>query len=270
MDKGKIIKYLVGAGIFIGGMSYIYYTFLKGKFPFSLSLSFKSEKNSSNDFINIYLEKIKSEISLLYDQDNWIKNQKILCHINYLVDEIIYDIKFNQKQNINYENDNDLRLFIYQNIINKYFEKDFSDMLPYINDKLILLPENKNFIPLQRHDESYIIKIIQKIDKQKIEDSFFFASIKQIELDKLLNSIFDNDKNNNNIVNYIQVNKINEIVNSDKFKDILKFKQKFKKEFFEKYQFDCRYLFDIYYYFHNNTKESNKEDIHLLINKVIY
>ena len=267
MDKGKIIKYLVGAGIFIGGMSYIYYTFLKGKFPFSLS--FKREQNSSNDFINIYLEKIKLQISSLYDKDNWMYNQKILCHINYLVNEIVYDIKCNQKETINCENDNDLKIFIYQNIINKYLEKDFSDILPYINDNLILLPENKTFWPLQRHDESYFIKILQKIDKHKIEDSFYFASIKQIELDKLLNNIFANDKNNNNNVNNIQV-KINEIVNSDKFKDIIKFKQKFKKEFIEKYQFDCRYLFDIYYYFHNNKKELNKEDIHLLINKVIY
>ena len=266
MDKGKIFKYLVGAGLFIGGMSYIYYNFIKGKFSFYLS--FDNEKKSSNDFISMYLDKIKSQISLLYDKDKevWIYNKKILCHINYLVNEIIYDIKFNQKENINYENDNDLKIFIYQNIINKYFEKDLSDVLPYITDKLILLPENKDFLPLYRHDESYISKILKENDEQKIEDSFFFASVKQIELDKLLNNIFNNDNKYNNK----EIDKINEIINTDKFKDVLKFKQKFKKEFYERYQFDCRYLFDVYDYLYNEKKVSKKEDIQLLINKIIY
>lgn len=267
MDKGKIFKYIIGAGFVIGGMSYIYYNFLGGKLPSYLSnyLSYKKESKSSNDFINIYLEKIKSKISLLYDKNNWIYNQKILCHINYLVNEIIYDIKHNENGENKFENDNDLKLFIYQNIINKYFKKDLTQMIPFINDNLILLPENKDFVPLQRHDESYILLILKENDEQKIEDSFFFASVKQIELDKLLNNIFDYDNNEDNF------NNKNEIINSSKFNEIIKFKQAFKKEFLERYNYDSKYLTDVYYYLHNNKKNDNsKEDIYLLINKIVY
>ena len=264
MDKGRILKYIVGAGFVIGGMSYIYYNFLEGKIPFYLP--YKKEKKSSNDFVNIYLEKIKSKITLLYDKNNWISNQKILCHINYLVNEIIYIIKHQQNDQKKFETDNDIKIFIYQNIINKYLEKDLTDIIPYINDNLILLPENKDFIPLQRHDEIYIIKILEENDKQKIEDSFFFASVKQIELDKLLNNIFNYDNNE-------EISYKNEIFNFEKFKEIIKFKKLFKKEFLKRYGFDSRYLMDVYYYLHNkknNNSSSNKEDIQLLINKIIY
>ena len=263
MDKGTIIKYIVGAGFVLGGIGYIYYNFLEGKIPFYLP--FKKDKNNSNDFINIYLEKIKSKIESLYDKNNWISNQKILCHINYLVNEIIYDIKNQQNSQKKFENDNDIKIFVYQNIINKYLEKDLTNFIPFINDNLILLPENKDFIPLQRHDESYINKILEENDEQKIEDSFFFASVKQIELDKLLNNIFDYDNND-------EINDKNEIINSEKFNEIIKFKKSFKKEFLERYGFDSKYLMDVYYYLHNkkNDNSSNKEDIQLLINKIIY
>ena len=138
-------------------------------------------------------------------------------------------------------------------------------MIPFINDNLILLPMNKDFIPLQRHDESFIIKILKENDEQKIEDSFFFASVKQIELDKLLNNIFDYE-------NVGEIGNKNEVINSAKFNEIIKFKKAFKKEFFERYNFDSRFLIDVYFYLHNKKEDaySNKEDIQLLINKVIY
>ena len=265
MDKGKVFKYIIGAGFVIGGMSYVYYNFLKGKFPFYFPA--KKENKCSDDFINLYLEKIKSKISLLYDKKSWTSDQKILCHINYLVNEIIYDIKQNNNKNaqINFNNDDDIKLFVYNNIINKYLGQDLTDMIPFINDNLILLPVNKDFIPLQRHDEDFINKILKDNDEQKIEDSFFFASVKQIELDKLLNNIFDYE-------NVGEIENKNEVINSAKFNEIIKFKKAFKKEFFERYNFDSRFLIDVYFYLHNKKEEanSNKEDIQLLINKVIY
>jgi len=265
MDKGKVFKYIIGAGFVIGGMSYVYYNFLKGKFPFYFPA--KAENKCSDDFINLYLEKIKSKISLLHDKSNWTSDQKILCHINYLVNEIIYDIKQKNIKNdqINFDNDDDIRLFVYTNIINKYLGQDLTEMIPFINDNLILLPVNKDFIPLQRHDESIINKILNENDEQKIEDSFFFASVKQIELDKLLNNIFDYE-------NVGEIGNKNEVINSEKFNEIIKFKKAFKKEFFERYNFDSRYLIEVYTYLHNKKEEtySNKEDIQLLINKVIY
>jgi hypothetical protein len=265
MDKGKVFKYIIGAGFVIGGMSYVYYNFLKGKFPFYFSA--KKENKCSDDFINLYLEKIKSKISLLYDKKSWTSDQKILCHINYLVNEIIYDIKQNNNKNaqINFNNDDDIKLFVYNNIINKYLGQDLTDMIPFINDNLILLPVNKDFIPLQRHDENFINKILKDNDEQKIEDSFFFASVKQIELDKLLNNIFDYE-------NVGEIGNKNEVINSAKFNEIIKFKKAFKKEFLERYNFDSRFLIDVYFYLHNKKEDaySNKEDIQLLINKVIY
>lgn len=269
MDKGKIFKYIIGAGFVIGGMSYIYYNYIRGKFSFSFfSCNKKNENKTFNNFINIYLEKIKSKISLLPNKTNWIYNKKILCHINYLVNEIIYDIKHNNNIKNNFQNDYELKLFIYQNIMSKYFEIDFTDMIPFINDNLILLPDNKDFIPLERHDESNIKEIMKENDEQKIEDSFFFASVKQIELDKLLSNIFDYE--NNEEMN----NTNNKIVNSDKFHEIIKFKQSFKKEFIERYNFDSKYLMDVYYYLHNKKNGestlNSKEDIYLLINKIVY
>jgi hypothetical protein len=265
MDKGKVFKYIIRVGFVIGGMSYVYYNFLKGKFPFYFPA--KKENKCSDDFINLYLEKIKSKISLLYDKKGWTSDQKILCHINYLVNEIIYDIKQNNNKNaqINFNNDDDIKLFVYNNIINKYLGQDLTDMIPFINDNLILLPVNKDFIPLQRHDENFINKILKDNDEQKIEDSFFFASVKQIELDKLLNNIFDYE-------NVGEIGNKNEVINSAKFNEIIKFKKAFKKEFFERYNFDSRFLIDVYFYLHNKKEEaySNKEDIQLLINKVIY
>ena len=138
-------------------------------------------------------------------------------------------------------------------------------MIPFINDNLILLPVNKDFIPLQRHDEAFINKILKENDEQKIEDSFFFASVKQIELDKLLNNIFDYE-------NVGEIGNKNEVINSTKFNEVIKFKKAFKKEFFERYNFDSRFLIDVYFYLHNKKEDaySNKEDIQLLINKVIY
>ena len=265
MDKGKVFKYIIGAGFVIGGMSYIYYNFLKGKFPFYFPV--KAENKYSDDFINLYLENIKSKISLLHDKSNWTSDQKILCHINYLVNEIIYDIKQKNHKNvqINFNNDDDIRLFVFNNIINKYLGQDLTEMIPFINDNLILLPVNKDFIPLQRHDEAFINKILKENDEQKIEDSFFFASVKQIELDKLLNNIFDYE-------NVGEIGNKNEVINSAKFNEIIKFKKAFKKEFFERYNFDSRFLIDVYFYLHNKKEDaySNKEDIQLLINKVIY
>ena len=114
MDKGRIFKYILGAGFVIGGISYVYYNFLRGKFSFNKP-SNKNEEQSNNKYINIYLAKIKSQISLLKDKKNWMYNQKILCHINYLVNEIIYDIKTNNQNN--FQNDIELKKFIYQNII---------------------------------------------------------------------------------------------------------------------------------------------------------
>ena len=269
MDKGKIFKYIIGAGFVIGGMSYIYYNYIRGRFSFCTFYK-KNESKTFNDYINIYLEKIKSKILLLSNKKNWIYDQKILCHINYLVNEIMCNIKHNNNnysQN-KFKNDNELKLFIYQNIINKYFEKDLTDMIPFINDILILLPENKNFIPLERHDESDILGILKENDEQKIEDSFFFASVKQIELDKLLNNIYDYE--NNEQINIIK----NKNINSDKFHDIIKFKQAFKKDFMERYHFDSKYLMDVYNYLHNKknceSTLNNKEDIYLLINKIVY
>ena len=104
-----------------------------------------------------------------------------------------------------------------------------TEILPFINDNLIFLPENKDFIPLERHDESCILKIIKENDKQKIEDSFFFASVKQIELDKLLNDIFEFD-NPNEIGNKNYIIKED---NDDKFKEIIKLKKISKKNFFK-------------------------------------
>lgn len=239
MNGGKIIKYVIGAGLVIGGMSYIYYNFIKG----TSSFFFKNAKNKIylSNYINLYLEKLKSKINSLYPNNNWTDDIKILCHINYIVNEI----NIETKNSLNNLDDKEVKLFIYKNIINIFFEKDLTDLIPFINDNLIFLPENKNFKPLIKHED--ITEITSKNDEQKIEDCFFFASAKQLELDKLLEN--------------------------EKFNEAIKFKKVFKIDFIQRYEFDPRFLIDVYEYFHStnkNSAENSVEDMSLLINKICY
>lgn len=218
----------------------------------------------------MYLEKIKLKISLLYDQNSWTSDQSILCHINYLIKEIVSsDIYSNEMINENLTSEKEKKIYLLKNLFEKFFNKKLTDLEPFINDSLIFLPENQKFIPLQRHDEEVINKIIASNDEQTIEDSYFFASVKQIELEKRLEKIFEIENKN-----------------QESFNEVLKFKENFREEFLNRYKYEARYLMDVYYYTHCKKQDNNcigynfinnnsnnyikSEDAQYLINKIVY
>lgn len=253
MEKGKVIKYILGAGLVIGGASYIYYNYLheRIKYYFSSYSNNSSPSSSSltiNTYTNMYLEKLKLKINLLYEKNSktWLIDQSILCHINYLIKEIISNLF---PKNTNNKGFGENKKYIIKNVIEKYFGENFSDIEPFLNDNLIFLPVNQKFLPLIRHDEEQIKKILESNDKQTIEDSFFFASVNQIELDKKLE-------------------KIENFYEKNKFEELLKFKENFQIEFVNRYKYDSKYLLDVYYYTHCIKKNDIQNDISISLNNI--
>ena len=256
-SSNKIVKYFLGFSFVIGSLSYIYYTY------------FSKDKNEKylNEYIDKYLESLKSYISQ-FSNELWKYNTNLLCHLNFIINEILSKVKeieypLLDKNRIKiFENekewkeqikkDNEQMNFIKNEIITKLIPKilniETKDIIPILNDKLILLKENEKFCKLIPYEENIINSIIEKIDEQKIEDSFFFASVKQIELNKLVEQKFSNIENLNNL------------------SEIEDFKNKFKDEFIYRYGFNCKFLPEIM------IKKNGDKGVsfNLLINKIIY
>ena len=184
-SSNKIVKYFLGFSFVIGSLSYIYYTY------------FSKDKNEKylNEYIDKYLESLKSYISQ-FSNELWKYNTNLLCHLNFIINEILSKVKeieypLLDKNRIKiFENekewkeqikkDNEQLNFIKNEIITKLIPKilniETKDIIPILNDKLILLKENEKFCKLIPYEEKIINSIIETIGEQKIEDSFFCFS----------------------------------------------------------------------------------------------
>ena len=256
-NSNKLVKYFLGFTFVVGGLSYLYYTY------------FSKDNNEKyiNEYINKYLLSLKSYISQ-FSNDLWKYNTTLLCHLNFIINEIVSKvkeidypyldnnrIKIFEKENEwkeQIKKDNKLFNLIKKDIIIKMISNiiniEISDLIPILNDNLILLKDNEKFSKLIPYDDDIINYIIESKDEKTIEEAFFFASVKQVELNKLLEKKFSNIENINN------------------FSEIEEFKFKFKDEFIYRYGFDCKFLPEIM------LKKNGDKGVsfNLLINKIIY
>ena len=256
-NSNKLVKYFLGFTFVVGGLSYLYYTyFTKDNF-----------EKYINEYINKYLLSLKSYISQ-FSNDLWKYNTTLLCHLNFIINEIVSKVK-----EIDYPNldNNRIKIFDKENEWKEQIKKDnkifnlikkdiiikmisniinieISDLIPILNDNLILLKDNEKFSKLIPYDDDIINYIIENKEEKKIEEAFFFASVKQIELNKLLEKKFSDIENINN------------------FSEIEDFKLKFKDEFLYRYEFNCKFLPEIM------IKKNGEKGVsfNLLINKIIY
>ena len=256
-NSNKLVKYFLGFTFVVGGLSYLYYTyFTKDNF-----------EKYINEYINKYLLSLKSYISQ-FSNDLWKYNTTLLCHLNFIINEIASKVKeidypyldnnrikiFEKEKEWKEQIKKDNKLFnlIKKDIIIKMISNiiniEISDLIPILNDNLILLKDNEKFSKLIPYDDDIINYIIESKDEKTIEEAFFFASVKQVELNKLLEKKFSNIENINN------------------FSEIEEFKFKFKDEFIYRYGFDCKFLPEIM------LKKNGDKGVsfNLLINKIIY
>ena len=256
-NSNKLVKYFLGFTFVVGGLSYLYYTY------------FSKDNNEKyiNEYINKYLLSLKSYISQ-FSNDLWKYNTTLLCHLNFIINEIASKVKeidypyldnnrikiFEKEKEWKEQIKKDNKLFnlIKKDIIIKMISNiiniEISDLIPILNDNLILLKDNEKFSKLIPYDDDIINYIIESKDEKTIEEAFFFASVKQVELNKLLEKKFSNIENINN------------------FSEIEEFKFKFKDEFIYRYGFDCKFLPEIM------LKKNGDKGVsfNLLINKIIY
>ena len=256
-NSNKLVKYFLGFTFVVGGLSYLYYTY------------FSKDNNEKyiNEYINKYLLSLKSYISQ-FSNDLWKYNTTLLCHLNFIINEIVSKVKeidypyldnnrikiFEKEKEWKEQIKKDNKLFnlIKKDIIIKMISNiiniEISDLIPILNDNLIFLKDNEKFSKLIPYDDDIINYIIESKDEKKIEEAFFFASVKQVELNKLLEKKFSNIENINN------------------FSEIEEFKFKFKDEFIYRYGFDCKFLPEIM------LKKNGDKGVsfNLLINKIIY
>ena len=256
-NSNKLVKYFLGFTFVVGGLSYLYYTY------------FSKDNNEKyiNEYINKYLLSLKSYISQ-FSNDLWKYNTTLLCHLNFIINEIVSKVKEIDYPNLDnnrikifdkenewkeqIKKDNKIFNLIKKDIINKIISNilniEINDLIPILNDNLILLKDNEKFSKLIPYDDDIINYIIENKEEKKIEEAFFFASVKQIELNKLLEKKFSDIENINN------------------FSEIEDFKLKFKDEFLYRYEFNCKFLPEIM------IKKNGEKGVsfNLLINKIIY
>lgn len=252
----SVSKIAIGIGFALFGGLYTYYHY------------FKTNSNKYSQYITDYLREIK----LMISNANGNINEVILCHINYIKNEIVVHIRNiinhssiderrrsslpnTAEYNVIYkETDtiNDSYLIETIEYIKASLEPfDISDSLNYLlltNDNLINLPQNKQFTKLIPYP---LIDLPQGLTDEQIDDSFFFASVNQIDYDKLLEKYYADSNSNEEIKSAIQLRL---------------FKQKFKDEFHMRYGYDCKYLPDLII----NKDGLNAKKLIILINKVTF
>lgn len=249
-------KIAIGLGFALFGGLYTFYYY------------FKSQTNKYSKYIDDYLH----EISTMLCNSNGNFDECVLCHINYVKNEIINHLRnkshnnqIDVKRRSSLMNEQEYNQLLKEtNTINNSYQIeaieyikstlepfDISSSLNYlllIQDKLIDLPQNKNFEKLIQYPS---IELPQRLTNEQIDDSFFFASVNQIEYDKLLSKYYEAKKSNEEIQLAIQLQL---------------FKQRFKDEFYNKYGYNCKYITDLVL----NKDGLNAKKLSVLINKVTY
>ena len=248
-------KILVGSAFLVGGGIYLYNSFIKKN---------EGPKNQISDFVENYIEKIKE---MIHKDQNWQYNLEILCHLNFIIDEVtesLLQVNENKIINerihkVNDENEWEKMAIEYieikkkmkKKVIDEYiinlFEIDVANVSSALNFKLKNFDQNKNFTKLFKYDENEIEDVINKINDKLIDDCIFFASVKQIEYDKFIQQ------------------KMYSFNESD-IRDIEIFELKIKDEFMNKFGFEPKYLYELLL----KKEGDNAEKMILLINRVIY
>ena len=250
-----LIKTLIGSAFAIGGGLYLYFSLFKGD---------DNNQKIITDYIREYIKEIKERIE---KDKNWKYNMEILCHLNYIIDEIVNnEIKVNHshllKERLNSFDDHDkyiqsltnykeqfkiIKKKVMEKVIKQDFDIDIDNISAIMNIKLKNTPQNKSFHKYIPYDSSEYEDIIKEKDNKELDDCFFFASVNQVNYDKLVES---------------KINSFNEL-DTEELED---FTYKFKDDFMIRYGFDCKYLNEIMV-----KKEGDRAiQLNLLINRVIF
>lgn len=254
-SSSTFTKILIGSAFVVGGGIYLYYSFIKKN---------EGSKNPVSDYVENYIEKIKE---MIQNDQKWQYNIEILCHLNYVIEEVTESLlQLNESKIINerihkVNNEKEwekmaieyieIKKKMKKKVINEYiinlFGIDVENVSSALNFKLKNFEQNKNFTKLINFDENEVDDLMSKINGKIIDDCVFFASVKQIEYDKLIQQKMFN-------------------INESDIRDIELFELKIKDEFMDKFGFPSKYLYELLL-----KKEGDKgEKMILLINRVIY